>query len=208
MSAFDWIVAAIVIVSMVYVSFVLTLRDWFSALRKGQAVTLLPERPGRRPWPLWTQVAMVLLGLALCLPLFYYGWIPLFLLPASKARILAILGLLIYAAGTAFMLWARRTLGKFWGISTSQNVKLLDEHELIQGGPYTYIRHPMYFGAWVSFFGLTMVYPVWAIALLFFFSLISFASRARREEAALSQHFGAQWTEYKQRTKMLIPFLF
>ena len=208
MSTFDWIVAAIIVVSLVYVSFMLTLRDWFSALRKGQAVTLLPERSGHRRWPLWTQVAIILLGLALCVPLFYYGWIPLFVLPANTARILAILGLLFYSAGTAFMLWARRTLGKYWGLSTSQNVKLLDEHELIQGGAYTYVRHPMYFGWWVAMLGLTLVYPVWAIFLLFFFSLISFSGRARREEAALAQRFGAQWTEYKKHAKMLIPFIF
>ena len=153
MSTFDWLVAVIVIVSLVYVSFVLTLRDWFNALRKGQAVTLLPEHPGRK-WPFWTQVFIIILGLALCVPLFHFGWIPLFFPSASAARILAILGLLIYSAGTAFMLWARRTLGKFWGLSTSQNVKLLDEHELIQGGPFAYVRHPMYFGWWVAMPGL------------------------------------------------------
>jgi uncharacterized protein YqfA (UPF0365 family) len=37
------ITAVIVIASLVYVSFVLTLADWLSALRKGQAVTLLPD---------------------------------------------------------------------------------------------------------------------------------------------------------------------
>ena len=207
MSTFDWIVAVIVSVSLVYVSFVLTLWDWLSALRKGQAVTLLPERSGRK-WPFWTQVAIVLLGLVLCVPLFYYGWVPLLVLPASAARILAILGLLLYSAGTAFMLWARRTLGKYWGLSTSQNVKLLDEHELIQGGPFAYVRHPMYFGWWLAMLGLTLVYPVWAVFLLFLFSLISFSGRARREDAALGQRFGARWAEYKQRTKMLIPFIY
>jgi protein-S-isoprenylcysteine O-methyltransferase Ste14 len=207
MSTFDWIVAAFVIISLVYVSFVLTLRDWFSALRKGQAVTLLPERSGRK-YPFWTQVAIIILGLVLCVPLFYYGWIPLFILPAGAAQILGIPGLVIYAAGTAFMLWARRTLGKYWGLSTSQNVKLLDEHELIQGGPFAYVRHPMYFGWWVAMLGLTLLYPVWAIFLLFLFSLISFSGRARREEAALAQRFGAQWTEYEKHTKMLIPFIF
>ena len=58
MSIFNWIAASIVIVTLIYVSFVLTLADWLAALRKGQAVTLLPDRKGRK-WPLWTQVLII-----------------------------------------------------------------------------------------------------------------------------------------------------
>lgn len=207
LSAFDWIVASIVVVSLIYISFVLTLADWFAALRKGQAVTLLPERRGGA-WPLWTQMAMIVLGLALCLPLFYYGWVPLIVLSTTTSRILDLLGLVIYLAGLAFTLWARRTLGKYWGLSTSRNVKLLDDHQLIQSGPYAFIRHPMYFGWWVSMLGLTMLYPVWAVFLLFLFSLISFIGRARREDAALAERFGNVWEEYRKRTKSIIPLIY
>ena len=204
---FDWIAASIVIVTLIYVSFVLTLADWFAALRKGQAVTLLPERAGRK-WPLWTQVAMIILGLALCIPFFYYGWIPLFQVPPNAALTLGVIGLVLYLAGLTFALWARRALGKYWGVSTSLQVKLLGDHQLIQNGPYAFVRHPMYFGAWVLFFGLILLYPVWAVFILFISSLISFAGRARREESALEERFGKEWTEYKKRTKILIPFIY
>lgn len=207
MSTFDWIVASIVIVSLIYVSFVLTVRDWFSALRKGQAVTLLPERKGRN-WPLWTQVVIMIFGLALCVPLFYYGWIPLFAISAGTSQVLDVIGLVIYLLGLAFTLWARRTLGKYWGLSTSKNVKLLDDHQLIQNGPYAFVRHPMYFGWWASMLGLTIIYPVWAVFLLFLFSVISFFGRARREEAALAERFGETWIEYKKQTKFIIPFIY
>ena len=207
MNAFDWIVVSIVAVTLIYVSFVLTLRDWFAALRRGEAVTLLPERGGRK-WPMWTQVAMIILGLIICIPLFYYGWIPLFKVPSQTKLILEVFGLVIYLAGLVFVLWARSTLGKYWGLSTSQQVKLLDDHQIVQTGPYAFVRHPMYFGWWVCMFGLTMVYPVWAIFLLLVFSVISFAGRARREESALQERFGNAWTEYKKRTKFLIPFVY
>lgn len=134
MNFFDWIAASIVIVTLIYVSFVLTLTDWFAGLRKGQAVTLLPERGGRK-WPLWTQVLTIIIGMGLCIPLFYFGWIPLFHVPTNAALILGMIGLLLYLAGLVFVLWARRTLGKYWGLSTSTNVKLLDDHQLIQNGP-------------------------------------------------------------------------
>ncbi len=207
MNIFDWIAASIVIVTLIYVSFVLTLADWFAALRKGQAVTLLPERGGRK-WPLWTQVVIIIIGLALCIPLFYFGWIPLFYVSPNAALTLGVTGLILYLAGFTFVLWARRTLGKYWGLSTSLQVKLHDDHQLIQSGPYAFVRHPMYFGWWAAMFGLTLLYPVWAVFLLFTFSLISFAGRARREESALEERFGKVWSEHKKRTKFLIPFIY
>jgi len=207
MNIFNWIAAAIVIISVIYLSFVLTLAEWFSALRKGQAVTLLPERKGQKR-PLWVQVGMILLGVVICIPFFYYLWIPLVVFPASMAWILAISGLIIYIAGVAFVLWARHMLGKYWGISTSQQVKLLDDHQLIQNGPYGFVRHPMYSGWWAAMLGLTLLYPVWAVFLMFLFSVISFFGRARREEAALAERFGEAWVKYKKRTKFIIPFLY
>jgi protein-S-isoprenylcysteine O-methyltransferase Ste14 len=207
MKIFEIIADVIVIVSLVYVSFVLTLADWLAALRKGQAVTLLPERNGRK-YPFWAQVGLVFLGLVLCAGMFYFLWIPLFSLSVKTSFIMDVLGLILYLAGCAFMLWARRTLGEMWGISTSQNVKLRDDHQIIQSGPYAFVRNPMYFGWIVAMFGLILLYPVWVVLLMFLFSLFAFIGRARREDTALAGRFGEVWTEYKKRTKFLVPFIY
>jgi protein-S-isoprenylcysteine O-methyltransferase Ste14 len=66
----------------------------------------------------------------------------------------------------------------------------------------------MYSGWWGAMLGLTLLYPVWAVFLLFIFSLISFFGRARREESALEERFGGLWLEYKKRTRFLIPFIY
>ena len=207
MQTFEIVADVIVITTLIYGSFVLTLADWLAALRKGQAVTLLPERNGRK-YPFWTQVAMIILGLALCAAMFYYLWIPLFTIPAGAALVLDCIGLALYLAGCAFVLWARRTLGKMWGLSTSRNVKLRDDHQIIQDGPYAIVRNPMYFGWWVAMFGLILLYPVWMVLLMFLFSVMAFIGRARREDKALTERFGEAWTEYKKRTKFLIPFIY
>ena len=207
MTTFDWIAAIVVIVILIYLSFILTLADWLSALRKGQAVTLLPERGGRK-YPLWTQVAIMLVGMALFAAMFYFLWIPLFAIPAGTGLILDVTGLVIYLGGCAFVLWARRTLGKMWALSTSQNVKLRDDHQIIRSGPYAYVRNPMYFGWWVAMFGLVLLYPVWMVLLMLLFSVMAFIGRARREDLVLSEHFGEAWTEYKKGTKFLIPFIY
>ena len=207
LSAFDWIVAGIVIIGVFYVTFVLTVPEWLAAVQKGQAVTLLPTRKGGN-YPLWAQVALLVVGIALCIPLFYYGWVSLFSISANTARILDIIGLMLYLAGLGFTLWARRTLGKYWGLSSSINVKLLDDHQIVQTGPYAFVRHPMYFGAWTFMFGLLLLYPTWTILILLVSMLASFSGRARREEAALSERFGNAWTDYKKRTKLIVPFIY
>jgi protein-S-isoprenylcysteine O-methyltransferase Ste14 len=207
MKTFEILTNSIVIASLVYLSFILTLADWLSALLKDQAVTLLPEHRGRK-WPLWTQIGIIVLGLLLCIPLFYFLWIPLLTLTADVRLGLKISGLIIFLAGCTFTLWARRTLGKMWGISTSQNVKLRDDHLLIQQGPYAFVRNPMYFGWWMAMFGLLLLYPTWVVLLLLVFSVISFIGRARREEVALVERFDEAWTDYKKRTKFLIPFIY
>jgi protein-S-isoprenylcysteine O-methyltransferase Ste14 len=207
MKIFEIIADILVILSLVYVSFVLTLADWLAALRKGQAVSLLPERNGRK-YPLWAQVGFIILGLVIFAAMAYFLWIPLFSIPGQTAFILGVLGLILYAAGCAFMLWARRTLGKMWGISTSQQVKLFDNHQIIQSGPYAFVRNPMYFGWWVAMIGLILLYPVWMVLLMFLFSLVAFIGRAQREDTALAARFGEAWTEYKKRTKFMLPFIY
>jgi protein-S-isoprenylcysteine O-methyltransferase Ste14 len=204
---FDWVIAGLILLVLVYLSFVLTLADWLKALGKGQAVTLLPERKGGT-WPLWTQIGIVVLGLALCVPLFYFLWIPLAKIPVNLGRVLDIIGLVVFLAGCAFVLWARRTLGRMWALSTSRSVKLLEDHQLIRSGPYAFVRNPMYFGWWAAMAGLVLVYPTWVVLLFLVFSLISFTGRARREDAAMAERFGEAWKEYKKHTKFLIPFIY
>jgi protein-S-isoprenylcysteine O-methyltransferase Ste14 len=85
---------------------------------------------------------------------------------------------------------------------------LHDDHQLVQNGPYAFVRHPMYFGWWAAVLGLTLLYPVWVVFLMFVFSLISFSGRARREEDALAERFGEAWIAYKKRTKFLIPLIY
>jgi protein-S-isoprenylcysteine O-methyltransferase len=192
---------------MLYLTFVLTIPQWMVSLRKGEGVSLLPERGGQER-PMWVQIAMMILGIAISIPLFYYLWTPIIIFSQTSSQILGVVGLIIYIAGFGFLMWARRTLGRHWGISTSLQAKLHSNHELIQSGPYTIVRHPMYFGAWVMMFGLLLSYPKWVILILYISMVASLSMRARREEAVLAERFGEKWLEYKEQTSFLIPYLY
>ncbi len=203
-----WIIDAVVIAGLAYLSFAMALAGWFASLRRGEAVTLVPMRGGRGA-VLAAQLAMVVVGLFLSAALIYWLWIPLpIALPPALDAVLAGLGLVLFVGGTAFVLWARQTLGRMWGISTSREVKLLPDHQLITAGPYGLIRHPMYFGWWLALVGVLLIYHTWTVALMLAISLLAFSQRARLEEKVLAERFGLEWQAYVARTRSLIPFIY
>lgn len=208
MQTFGLMVNVIVIAGVFYLSVVMTLAGWVAGLRKGQAVTLLPER-GNRAWPAWAQAGFVLVALAVSGLLLYVLWIPLpVVLPPATSVVLTGGGLALFLAGLFATVWARRTLGTMWGISTSYQVKLLPEHHLVQRGPYALVRHPMYLGWWVSLLGLILIYRTWMPVGLLAMSLVAFYRRARLEEVTLAARFGEEWQAYVARSKFLIPFVY
>ncbi len=57
----------------------------------------------------------------------------------------------VVAAGAAFTVWARITLGRNW----SAEVTFKQDHELIESGPYALARHPIYTGLIAMALGIT-----------------------------------------------------
>ncbi len=78
--------------------------------------------------------------------------------------------------------------------------------ELITGGPYAYIRHPIYAGILLAVLGSAIGQSVlWAIPL--FIAGPYFVYSARREERWMAEQFPFEYSEYMKRTRMLIPFI-
>src|SRR5579871_4623788 len=63
---------------------------------------------------------------------------------------LKILGVALMLAGIALRFAGMWTLKKFF----SANVAVQQDHRLVIEGPYRIVRHPGYFGGWLSFVGL------------------------------------------------------
>ncbi|HEY4219424.1 MAG TPA: isoprenylcysteine carboxylmethyltransferase family protein [Gemmatimonadaceae bacterium] len=113
-----------------------------------------------------------------------------------------VLGVAICLLGIALAVWARIHIGRNWGMPMS----IKQEPELVDTGPYSYIRHPIYTGFLIALLGSAIAAGWWwGIALLTF--AVYFLYSAKMEEKRLSQVMPTQYPAYMRRTKMLIPFV-
>jgi protein-S-isoprenylcysteine O-methyltransferase Ste14 len=114
----------------------------------------------------------------------------------------AVLGCALCAAGVAFAIWARLSLGDNWGMPMTMR----EQPDLVTRGPYRFVRHPIYTGMTLAMLGSALVVPpYWTLVLAF---SIYFTYGARREEKDMLAQFPEQYAAYRQRTKMFVPFLF
>jgi protein-S-isoprenylcysteine O-methyltransferase Ste14 len=105
--------------------------------------------------------------------------------------------------GLIIEIWARTVLAGNW----SARVVLKKDHELIQEGPYSVIRHPIYTGFLVIFFGTALaagrIGGLIGLVILF----IGLWIKLKQEERLMIKHFGKKYIDYKKRTKALIPYI-
>lgn len=104
-----------------------------------------------------------------------------------------------------WLLWrAHADLGRNW----SDSLQLRQDHQLITGGIYKHIRHPIYAFGWLLGIAQTLLLPNWIVGLS---GLTSFASlyflRVPREERMMLEEFGEVYQAYMQRTGRVIPRL-
>lgn len=76
----------------------------------------------------------------------------------------------------------------------------------VAGGPYRYVRNPMYVGAVLSLFGGGLVAASPAIVLLAGgFWLLAHTFVLLREEPALERRFGTAYTHYRSQVNRWLP---
>jgi protein-S-isoprenylcysteine O-methyltransferase Ste14 len=100
-------------------------------------------------------------------------------------------------------LWARITLGRNW----SSVVLVKVDHELVQTGPYRFVRHPIYSGIILMFAAIVLIVGRMAGILALGLFVYSFVLKLRREERMMQKQFPTTYPEYVKRTKLLVPFI-
>jgi protein-S-isoprenylcysteine O-methyltransferase Ste14 len=112
-------------------------------------------------------------------------------------------GLALTAAGIGFAIWARLWIGRNW----SSAVTIKEQHELIQNGPYRFVRHPIYSGLLLAFLGTAIVHGEVRGLVGFPLAVLGWGFKLRMEETFMVQQFGNAYLDYKQRVKALVPFV-
>src|SRR3982751_4671134 len=131
------------------------------------------------------------------------GVIGLFDFPESDWILPLAVGL--FAAGLAVRWWAIVTLGRFFTV----DVVIEKDHEVVQRGPFRFVRHPSYTGVLLAFLGWAMTLWNWvAMAVVLVPIFVAFAWRMKVEEDALRGALGEKYLTYMRTTKRLIPGIY
>jgi len=113
-------------------------------------------------------------------------------------------GLLLMWAGLAVRIWAIVVLSN----SFRMTVEVDAGQQVVDSGPYRWVRHPSYTGIVLLLAGLGLVYGnVPAVAILLVLPAAVLIHRIFVEEAVLTEVMGRAYADYAARTKRLVPGL-
>jgi protein-S-isoprenylcysteine O-methyltransferase Ste14 len=156
-------------------------------------------RTGRTRWGrlVGVRVVLVLLALLLVRTRAFKGGQTI-----TKDPWLQGVGLVIFLSGLALAIWARRSLGRNWGMPMTEKI----DPELVTSGPYRSIRHPIYSGIILAMVGTAIAVSwYWLLAVVLLGGYFVFS--AVMEERYMAGAFPDTYPAYKRSTKMLVPFV-
>lgn len=111
-------------------------------------------------------------------------------------------GVVIAASGCLLCLWTHYALaGNF-----SPTLRIREAQTLVRGGPYRWVRHPMYTAFVLLFSGLLLLSAMWfpAFGLALMFVLMHY--RTPREEQMMLDAFGEEYRRYMASAPRYLPW--
>jgi protein-S-isoprenylcysteine O-methyltransferase Ste14 len=113
------------------------------------------------------------------------------------------LGLSLEIAGLGLRAWSMRTLGS----SYSRTLRVQGAQQVVERGPYRFVRHPGYAGSLMIWTGFALTSrSVAVVEVVGALLSIAYHRRVGAEEALLRRDLPG-YAAYSKRTKRLIPFV-
>lgn len=113
-------------------------------------------------------------------------------------------GIILGLASLLAILWVHWALGS--NFSTTLHIR--EGHTLVTHGPYRWVRHPMYTALLSYLLAMFLLTGNWLVAGPPILALLLVvATRLNKEEAAMTEKFGAQYSAYIKRTGRFLPRL-
>ena len=97
--------------------------------------------------------------------------------------------------------WSHAILGRFW----SPHLQLRPGHQLITGGPYSRIRHPIYSAIVGWLMSLGLVAANWTPLVFAALAVLHFLLKIQGEEKMMLEQFGDEYQEHMKQTGRLLP---
>jgi protein-S-isoprenylcysteine O-methyltransferase Ste14 len=95
-------------------------------------------------------------------------------------------------------------LGRNW----SASLKVREQHQLVTGGVYRYVRHPMYSSFLLLGLAQLLLLPNWLVGSAGLVAvLVLYVFRMAREEQMMAEQFGEAYRAYCAKTARVIPWL-
>jgi protein-S-isoprenylcysteine O-methyltransferase Ste14 len=169
---------------------------WCMAFVKPSKQSKGQEKVVRAPASRWG-IGLVTVGFALV-------WA--YVRPAGfmKSNASVILSMVLAPLSVALAWGAAHELGKQWRFEAA----LSQDHELIQTGPYRWLRHPIY----ASMLGMLIAtgaawtwWPMWIAGIVFF--VIGTEIRIAAEERLLAERFPDSYRAYRSHVRAYVPFV-
>ena len=113
-----------------------------------------------------------------------------------------VVGVALMATGIAIRQWAILLLGKLF----TTDVRVHSDQQVIDSGPYRWVRHPSYTGLLMIFAGIGLALGNWAaLAALLLLPASGLVYRIRVEERALAEGLGEPYRRFAAGRARLVP---
>lgn len=162
-------------------------------------------KPGVKTGSPWNRLASITFAIVggFCIgdKLLHWGWLSERFLPHTLN--IALFGAGLTVLGCLFAIWARLALGSNW--SGAPGVK--QDHVLVQKGPYSITRHPIYTGMLTAVLGTAIAVGQYRAILGFVMVIFSILLKIVQEEKLMSESFPQDYPAYRSRVRALVPWV-
>ncbi len=125
-----------------------------------------------------------------------------FLVNRSYHPVAAVAGVVLFVVANIVRMMAIRTLGRYWSL----HIEIREEHQFVEEGVYSVVRHPAYLSFVMEHIAVPLVGNAWWSLLVTVVGYIPLLwLRIMREDKALVGKFGGPYRVYQQEVRALWP---
>jgi protein-S-isoprenylcysteine O-methyltransferase Ste14 len=193
----DWVWGWVymIVLTLAIVSHVVVLVPINPALLADRAGGL--RQPGAKRWDIWLASIASLAFVAIMIVAGLderWGWTGMISIGWHIG------GVLLSILGWIFFLWAMASNPFF-----SESVRIQENHQVAQHGPYRLVRHPGYFGNLIGCIGQPLLFGSWWAFIPALLTILAFVIRTALEDRTLQKELNGYAEYVKQVRYRLVP---